>query len=475
MQNQTVRKNVVWAPQPGPQTLFCQCPIDEALFGGMAGGGKTDALCGDAVSGIETYGSAWSAVIFRRTYKQLEEIERRMMEMLAPVYGASCYKRGRHVWEIPTRKGEAVIALRSMEHPEDVYDHQGHEYTYCAFDELTQWPTPHWIEYLWTRLRSAKGVPVFMRATANPGGVGHHWVKERFRIGENPPLQPFKVKVGGETKHRVFIPSRLEDNKKLMENDPGYAARLESIADPVLRRALRYGDWNIVAGAAFPEFNPHYHVVPTREVPRGVPIWRSMDWGYTKPYCCLWAYSDHDGRIVVCGELYGRGPRVGQGSRESEEEVAEKILRYERDRGWQVVEAFLDPQCWAEIGGGLTTADKLGGQRMGWQPWPKGQDSRIAQKREVHSLLRVVNGRATMVFMDCCGNLIRTLSALPADETNPEDVDTNAEDHAYDALRGLAARNTTAEKYLDELNNSDPLLWTPGRLDGGDGPYYGGW
>ena len=106
---------VIWMPQPGPQTAFVSCPYEEVLYGGSAGGGKSDALIGDFSAGIEQWGGAWHGVIARRTFPQLAEIEKRCLEILSPHYGASSYKRSTHTWHLPTSKGESTLKLAAID------------------------------------------------------------------------------------------------------------------------------------------------------------------------------------------------------------------------------------------------------------------------------------------------------------------------------------------------------------------------
>jgi len=428
---------------------FLTCPFEEVLYGGSAGGGKTDALLGDFISGIEQYGDAWHGLICRRSYPMLREIEKRALEILSPHYGASCYKRGDKIWRIPTAKGESTLKLASIDDEIKVIDHQGQQYSWIGMDEATQWPNDAVIEYLITRTRSPKGSPTYIRLTANPGGVGHQWVKERFGIGRVTEMTPFKVEArpreGREAAfiQRVFIPAKVTDNAILMKNDPTYIDKLNNIADPILRKALFEGDWDIVAGAAFPEFSLEHHVCEPFEIPQGSRVIRSMDWGFVKPYSCQWQYVNFDGRTYVIRELYGKGIRAGEGSRENCEQVWDKIRSIELDMGWDVKQAFLDPQCWAEHGG-ESEYDLLGGARARWQPWPKGPGSRRQHKQMVHELLKVVNGESRIQIFSHCQDLIRTLGTLPIDPRNPEVVDTDSEDHSYDAFRGM---NATRAKF----------------------------
>jgi hypothetical protein len=147
-------QGVLWGPQPGPQTLFLSCRYKEVLFGGQAGGGKSDALIGDCLHGVFQYGSAWRAILFRNEYPNIEELEGRCLELFTPIWGDGCYKVGRKRFELDTEKGTAILSLRAMDERKAVYKYQGHQFSWIGFDELTQWPSDWWYEYLLSRLRS---------------------------------------------------------------------------------------------------------------------------------------------------------------------------------------------------------------------------------------------------------------------------------------------------------------------------------
>lgn len=415
------------------------CPLEELLYGGAAGGGKTDALLGDFAAGIERYGGAWKGVIFRRSFPMLEEIELRSLEIFGPTYGTKCYSIGNKKWKFPTPNGTASLKFSFLDKDKDTQNHQGQQYTWVGWDELTQWPTPFCYTYLFSRLRSPKRmagakVPCYFRATTNPGGPGHTWVKHRF-VDPAPAKHVIEEKMGDMMHRRVFIPAKVTNNLILMKNNPMYIYRLDQLSDPVLRVALKEGRWDIFAGQAFPEWNPAIHVIPSHKVPDGVTMWRSMNWGYAKPYSCLWFYADLDGNVIVCNQLYGQGDQVNEGSRESCETIRQKIETIEAENDWWVPMGYLDPQCW-EADDSPLIFDKLGGAKLGWVKWSKGPHSRKVQKQMVHEYLQVINGESRLKFMDRCESIIRTLPALPLDEGNIEDVDTDAEDHDYDALRG---------------------------------------
>lgn len=335
------QSKVIWKPQPGPQELMLSCPYEEILYGGAAGGGKTDSLLGDYAKGIEKYGEDHKGVIFRRTYPMLEELESRSLQIFGPAYGQKCYSLGNKKWKFPNG---ATLKFRFLEKKKDTLNYQGQQFNWIGFDELTQWPDDYCYEYLKTRLRSPSGAPCTIRSTSNPGGPGHLWVKEFFEIGKTPPLTPIVNRNG---RIRIFIPAKVQDNLILMHNDPLYVERLDEISDPVLRLALKDGNWDVFAGQAFPEWRQHIHVVPDSPVPDGVTMWRACDWGFEKPYCVLWFYADYDGNVTVCNEIYGKGDGVNAGSHEAASVVRQKIETIENENNWWVPIGYLDPQCWA--------------------------------------------------------------------------------------------------------------------------------
>lgn len=447
-------ESVVWRPQSGPQTLFCACGFRECLYGGAAGGGKSDALIGDFSMGIFQYGGAWRGMIARQSFPQLEEIERRCMEIFSPVFGASSYKVGRRTWEFETPRGVATLMLRALEKDEDAHKFQGHQFTYLGFDELTHWPSDYVYEFLVkTRLRSPHGAPCYVRATANPGGPGHTWVKRRFMEDDNGrPVQALTpihyVGRSGARYTRIFIPARLTDNKILMENDPAYIDQLDAIRDPVMRRALLLGDWDIIRGAAFPEFRREVHVIENKAPDPKAKHWRSMDWGLAKPYSCLWYQQDYDGDVVIWNQLKGCGEKAGEGSRETPEQVMVKIMDLEDNHELNVTEGWLDGACFSADQTENDIAKQLGGLKMGWRAAAKGPGSRVRHKQLVHDMLKVVNGQSRLRIMERCEPLITTLTTIQRSKNNPEDVDTDGDDHDFDSLRyGLAKNSLTAGRF----------------------------
>lgn len=449
---------VVWQPQPGPQTLASACPYDEIFYGGAAGGGKSDWIIGHMAKKEHLYGAAFRGVIFRKTYPSLEELEVRAKEIFFPVYGPGVWYAGRNQFLFP-RGG--MLKLRAMEADADRFRYIGHQYTDIGFDELTMWASDVCYNYLLSRNRSAAGVPCQVVSASNPGGPGHHWVKQRFLLKagtylRQPPLEPQRELIPrtGRYRTRIFIPARLEDNQVLMSQDPGYEDRLESMADPNIRRALRDGDWDILAGAAFPELRQEVHVIRNVTPPPGVDHWCSCDWGYSKPYAVGWFFRNFDGDVVQWMELYGAGPQPGQGTRESPEQVWEKIRSIEQEFGVKVKERWLDAQHFSPEPGSPSIAQMMGGDVAGWRPWAKGEGSRWTKKMKIHEFLKVVNGKSRLVFCERCVHTWRTMTALPLDPRDPEKYDTDAEDHCADMIGGALQKDVKTKDEMERIQSA---------------------
>lgn len=229
--------NIVWKPQPGPQTSLITCPAEDILYGGARGGGKTDGSIGDWISHAMTYGSRARGIWFRRTLEELADVKERMNELFTAV-GAR-FRVQDNSWRFPNG---AKLLLRYLESDADADKYQGHQYSWMCVEELGNFKSPVPIDKIKATLRSASGVKVRFIATANPGGKGHKWIKERY-VDPAPPGTPFQDPTTGAW--RVFIPSKLSDNKLLVEADPSYANRLKGTGPSWLVKAWLEGDWNI--------------------------------------------------------------------------------------------------------------------------------------------------------------------------------------------------------------------------------------
>jgi hypothetical protein len=261
-----------------------------------------------------------------------------------------------------------------------------------------------------------------MRCTANPGGSGAHWVKKRY-IEPSEPNEPF---TGHDGLSRKFIPARLDDNPYLAQ-DGRYEQMLKALPE-VQRRQLLEGNWDVAEGAAFTEFDPFAHVTIPFEIPIGWERVKGIDYGYASESACIWAAVDpSDGTLVVYRELYKKGL--------TGEDLGYMITEMESADPF-AVPGVLDGAAWAKTGAtGPTVGEAL--LKMGHK-LRRADKSRIPGKIQIHEYLKFQqSGRPRLQIFNTCPNLIRELQSIPLDKSNPEDVDTHASDHAYDALRYL--------------------------------------
>lgn len=438
-------RNIVWEPQP-QQKKFMERPEFECLYGGAAGGGKSDALVAEALRQVHI--PHYKGLILRRTYPQLSELIEKSQLLYKRVYPAAAYNSTAHTWTFPTG---AKIVFGSMNRSQDKINYQGKAYDFVGFDELTHFMHDEYT-YLYSRARpNGPGTRVYIRSTTNPGGIGHNWVKDRF-ITVAPPLTPVREKVTVKDpdgnnivvmRKRIFVPATVFDNKKLLDNDPGYLATLGMMPEAD-RRALLYGDWDSFSGQVFNEFKndpQHYqdrrwsHVIEPFEIPDWWTILRSFDWGYAKPFSVGWHAISHDGVMYRIKDLYGSTGEPDVGVKWPVEEVAAKIREIETTdpqiKGREIY-GVADPAIWQEDGGPsiAETMSKFGIY------FDKADHQRIPGKMQCHYRLTFdENGKSMFYVFNTCKHFIRCIPSLVYSETHVEDVETKQEDHNYDDWR----------------------------------------
>jgi len=438
---------IAWAPQPGPQTAACASPVEDLHYGGARGGGKTDFLLGDFGGHAGQYGKHARGIIFRRTFDELIEIERRARD----IYGliGATYRLAAREFVFPNG---ATLLLRYLDRDTDADHYQGHQYTWMGFDQLEQWPDPSPIDRLWGSMRSVHGVPCYRRSTSNPPAPA--WVKDRY-VEPEQPFHPFKYQPQPErapnlTVEAVFIPAFLEDNPLLTKNDPNYEGRLAAAGSEELYRAWRHGDWDAMVGQVFSEWRQDLHLLDDSfQIPFN---WRwaaGGDWGYRNPGWLGIFSSGPDGDVICENELYFRQQHA------YEVGYTFGLMCHP----YPVEYAALDEQMWQKSGVSAPTLaeefqmglfDAYGDDR---ERSPKviqsshGPGSRHAKLIVFHRYLawketeledgsRIVQpwNRPLLRFKRQCRAAIRTIPALPYDRNKPEDIDTEAEDHAYDGV-----------------------------------------
>lgn len=470
---------VVWVAQDGSQSDFLSCQVFETLFHGTRGPGKTDSLIMSFTQHVDKgYGAAWRGIIFRQSYPQLADVQAKTEKWFKRIYGGRAkFNRSKMMWEWDT--GE-VLLLRHMARPEDYWNYHGHEYPFIGWEELTNWPSDQCFKAMFACCRSSTtGVPRMIRATTNPYGVGHNWVKDRYNLGGQwwkniSQLHPVDSE-GRAEPPRCAIYGHIGENKILLAADPDYPRTVvASAANPAMAEAWLRGSWDIVAGGMFDDvYNPKVHLVKPFKVPHSWRIDRAFDWGSSAPFSVGWwaesdgsDYVDANGKwrssvkgdLYRIGEWYGWNGKPNEGQRLLAVDIAKGII--ERELLWGLrngqstrVKAGPADTSIFDVENGMciandmakrvrlddgrefpgpqfTRADKSPGSRKtGWEQIRKmlKQATRAegAPPRETPGLF----------IFDTCEQWKRCVPSLPRSEKDPDDVDTNAEDHNGDETR----------------------------------------
>jgi hypothetical protein len=449
-----------YTPQPKQHALHVT-PARAAMYGGAAGGGKSVALRQDAVINcIENPGLV--AGIFRRTLPELKANHIRFLRLEIPEVLGKWYENDK---EFRFWNG-SIIRCGYAESEGDIERYQGQEIPWMGIEEAGQF-TAFQIEYLVGRNRAGSWKASDNRSTtcalprmiltANPGGISHSYLKERY-IDKAAPMTIFDDidrrdpddprDLGWPT---IFIPASAKDNKYL---DKGYAAQFSGLPEE-LAKALRDGDWDIVVGSYFGDiFRREKHVLKPFKIPDHWTRFRSFDWGSAAPFCVGWyavASEDYEinrdsvnmtiprGSLIKYREYYGAsGPN--KGLKMNCELVALSIR--EREAGEVISYGVADPAIW-KIESGPSIGERM--MRAGVN-WRRADNSRIAgwdqlRRRLIGEVVTDDNGesrttnRPHLYFFDTCVDTVRTLPLLTHDSVRIEDIDTKQEDHAADETR----------------------------------------
>lgn len=476
--------NVVWEPQPGSQWLFLTSPIYETLFTGTRGRGSTDGLLMDFAQHVgEGYGEHWRGILLRHEYKPLEDVVAKSKRWFNRIFPTSRFlaSKSDYKWVFPD--GEELL-FRAFKRPEDYWDYHGHEYPWIGWDEITAWPDLRCYHVMKSCNRSSlMGIPIKYRATCNPYGPGHNAVKAYF-IDPAPagvPFVPsqeelhdwaaeFGVHVGAELQ-AVAIHGHYSENRALMEAQPDYPqAILQAASGPEQAKAWLRDDWDIVAGGMFDDlWSRRVHVLAGWEPKKTPSSWRldrTFDWGSSKPFSVgWWAETDGteapDGRVYPRGTLfriaewYGWNGQPNQGLGLTDREIAQGIRKREDDMGIRDRVKPGPGDMPAADPGRDSVAEVMRRAGVPFDPADKGPGSRIngwqAMRRRFQAALQDrPEAPALYVFASCTEGFIRTVPTLPRDERNPDDVDTQAEDHVGDEARGrvLAPKRETRSAHL---------------------------
>lgn len=469
-------KKLVWAPQPGAQEAFMSCPLFEVLMHGNRGGGKSDAFLMDFAQHVgRGFGAAWRGVIFRESYPQLSEIVAKSIRWFRQIFPGARFTIQPPTWTFET--GE-VLMFRHMRVEQDYWTWHGHELPWQGWEELTNWSDDRCYKLMMSCCRSADSrVPRKIRSTTNPYGVGHQWIKQRFRLGgaawQGTKVVRDSTNERGELEPaRASIPSRLSENRVLLDADPDYRQRMLAAAtSSSMAEAWDTGSWDIVAGGMFADiWDPHVNELPEFRLPHGWKLDRSMDWGSSRPFSVGWWLESPgedlllpDGRwlptvrgdLVRFREWYGCTGKPDEGLHMLASDVARGIVEREiawglRGGGYHVLPGPADSAIFVEDGvtsqaAAMQAPVTLDGRRypgVTWTPADKRAGSRIAGWEEMRKRImdaKPVNGErrgpGLFVVRRRCPDFLRTVLALPRDEKKQDDVDTRSEDHVGDEVR----------------------------------------
>ena len=439
----TTGSYVAFMPNEGPQTDFLAAAEKDVLYGGAAGGGKSFAMLIDPLRSCHI--PEHRALILRRSMPELRELIDKSRELYPKAFKGAKFREVEKLWNFPSG---AKIEFGFLEKDADVYRYQGQAYSWIGFDEITHLPTEFGWNYLASRLRTTNpNLETYLRCTANPGGVGAQWVKKRY-VEASEPNTTFKGKDGLT---RKFIPALLQDNPYLAE-DGEYERMLQSLP-AVQRRQLLEGNWDVAEGAAFAEFATDVHVIPPFELPSWWERVKGIDYGYAAESCCLWGAVDPDDKtIIIYRELYRKGL--------TGEALADTITQMEENE-IKSIPGVLDTAAWARTGyTGPTIGETLvnRGHKL-----RRADKNRIAGKTQIHEHLRQREGagRPRLQIFSNCVNLIKELQGIPLSKTNPEDVDTKAADHAYDALRYMIMSRPKLDHPYDRMLRIKSDIYQP--------------
>lgn len=427
-----------WRPNPGVQEFALRIPdnVFEILFGGARGGGKTDAgIYWLIKSPARMNGRSlithprYRALALRRNANDMTDWIDRANRVYS-AFGAKLVRNPQSYWTFPSG---AKIYVGHLRDADSFTKYQGHEYQRMLIEELTQIKS----ELLYTKLLGScrSTIPeikaqIFL--TTNPGGAGTVWVRDRFVYAATPKTFFMSRKTN---RPAIYIPATVDDNPKLKDADPGYVQWLESLkeTDINLYKAWRYGSWEVTEGAMFSEFRYNLHVMQDISWARINYAERiaALDWGFNDPTSIHWLArlpENEQGvsHIIVYREAYRNritALQWGQflGNVQKVDPAKYLVLPHDafstRPDGQTISEVIK-----RESGMQVRAAESLvRGAKL----------NRIAL---MHQALQVSpDGWPYMLIHSSCSNLIRTIPDLEYDDVLSEQMDENAEDHAYDS------------------------------------------
>lgn len=429
------------------QVQVWQCDADEILLRGNRGSGKTYTLLWDYAVHWMQYNrrGKYRGLFCRQTYPQLKDAINKARGVFGQ-FGAK-ERNGGTEWFFPDG------SFFFFSHLDKVADEQGQEYDWIAVDEAGNFPTPEKVYALKATQRNSCNIPVRFFLSANAGGVGRHWIKADY-IDPAPDSTVFNKEV--RIRDKVFfrrvcsIRMLFDDNYILKAAQPDYLASVASGLTEYMYRAWVLDDWDCMPGGSFSDlWDSSIHVIRPFRIPGTWYVNRSFDWGSSAPYSVgWWAESDGSdfydangeahptirGDLFRIAELYGWNGQENKGLQETTEDTSEKILKMDRSLGYHIDDGPADTAIFAN-NAQKSIADDYAKCGVVWRKANKGPGARV---QAVKLLREYLSGsidrddKPGIFIFDHCRQFIRTVPMLRSDETNPEDVDTEQEDHIFD-------------------------------------------
>lgn len=475
------KPNVIWKPWPGSQKKFLTCPAWECLLHGNRGGGKTDVLIMDFLQDVgKGHGSDYKGLLLREATTELGDVISKTKKWIPRIFPLAKYNGSKKIWTFP--EGESLW-LNYARTEADYEQYHGHEYPWIGWEELTN----HTFDKVYLKLMSCNrssnaGITPKYRATCNPSGPGHQWVKARFidtvkagKIHKEDIEFEYPDANGNTTKAkltvtRTHVRSFQAENKSLAEADPLYMAKIYELSkdNEMLRSAWIDGSWDLLIGGFFTDvWEKEKHVLPNFKIPSSWRLIRSFDWGSSKPWGVTYAYITNGEQpesngydiipyipkdsVIVPTEIYGWNGNVNEGDQAISSEIAKRVLEVDNalltEYSVRCTPGPADTSIY-EVRDGTSIGAELSRHGCHWTKAYKGSGSRIAGWAIIRQMLGAAKRgdieSPHLYFFEQAEHHIRTLPIMQRDKKKPEDIDTDLEDHLMDSLRYLIARRLSA-------------------------------
>lgn len=420
-------------------------PEEVDIFcGGGRGGGKSYGLALMALRHCVKYGLAAKVLYLRRSYLGLRDFEGVCRELFTMVYGAEArHNQTDHLWRLP---GGGTIELGQLESHSCYPKFQGRSFTLLLVDECGQYPSPELLDLMRSNLRGPVDVPVRVVLAANPAGVGHMWLANRYVFNSAGPWKPFYEEKSKRT--WVYAPSTYDQN--LFIDRAGYLDQLQSSCpnDPELLKAWVDGDWGIVRGAYFASvLDERRNAVPQwKNIPIGWDFWLGHDFGSSAPsvtYVLAMSPGDeHEGiyyprgSIVLADELATARPDDLNAGLGWTADVTAEAVKTMAGRWDMKAKGTADDAIFNRNGSSAgSIADEFA--RKGVHFTPAHKADRVGGWQFMRRMLADAGkpDRPGLYVSRGCSYFWNTVPFLARDEKKPEDLDSKGPDHGADAVR----------------------------------------